>query len=33
MIRLAKLTLTEAKLFWRDPTGWFFALAFPRSCW
>lgn len=29
MSRLAKLTLTEAKLFWRDPTGWFFALAFP----
>jgi ABC-2 type transport system permease protein len=29
MRRLTKLTLTEAKLFWRDPTGWFFALAFP----
>jgi uncharacterized membrane protein len=29
MSRLTKLTLTEAKLFWRDPTGWFFALAFP----
>ncbi|HEX2373882.1 MAG TPA: ABC transporter permease [Actinomycetota bacterium] len=29
MSRLAKLTLTEAKLFWRDPTAWFFALAFP----
>jgi len=29
MRRLTRLTLTEAKLFWRDPTGWFFALAFP----
>jgi hypothetical protein len=29
MSRLAKLALTEARLFWRDPTGWFFALAFP----
>ena len=29
MSRLARLALTEAKLFWRDPTGWFFALAFP----
>ena len=29
MSRLTKLILTEVKLFWRDPTGWFFALAFP----
>jgi len=29
MSGFTKLTLTEAKLFWRDPTGWFFALAFP----
>jgi ABC-2 type transport system permease protein len=29
MQRLAKLTVTEAKLFLRDPTAWFFALAFP----
>jgi ABC-2 type transport system permease protein len=27
--KLAKLTVTEARLFWRDPTGWFFSLAFP----
>jgi ABC-2 type transport system permease protein len=29
MSRLAKLTVTEAKLFLRDPIGWFFALVFP----
>jgi ABC-2 type transport system permease protein len=29
MSRLAKLTVTEFKLFLRDPIGWFFALAFP----
>jgi ABC-2 type transport system permease protein len=29
MQRLAKLTATEARLFLRDPTAWFFALAFP----
>jgi ABC-2 type transport system permease protein len=29
MTSLAKLTVTEAKLFLRDPTAWFFALAFP----
>lgn len=29
MTRLTKLTVTEAKLFLRDPTAWFFALAFP----
>ena len=29
MTGLAKLTRTEAKLFRRDPTAWFFALAFP----
>jgi ABC-2 type transport system permease protein len=29
MTRLAKLTVTEAKLFLRDPTAWFFALVFP----
>jgi ABC-2 type transport system permease protein len=29
MSRLAKLTVTESKLFLRDPLGWFFALAFP----
>jgi ABC-2 type transport system permease protein len=29
MKRLTRLTFTEARLFWRDPTGWFFALAFP----
>ena len=29
MTRLAKLTVTEAKLFLRDPTAWFFVLVFP----
>jgi ABC-2 type transport system permease protein len=29
MSRLTRLTATEAKLFLRDPTAWFFALAFP----
>jgi ABC-2 type transport system permease protein len=29
MNRLAKLTVTELKLFMRDPIAWFFAIAFP----
>ena len=29
MTRLARLTVTEAKLFLRDPTAWFFVLVFP----
>jgi ABC-2 type transport system permease protein len=29
MTRLTKLTVTEARLFLRDPTAWFFALVFP----
>jgi ABC-2 type transport system permease protein len=29
MTRLTRLTVTEAKLFLRDPTAWFFALVFP----
>jgi ABC-2 type transport system permease protein len=29
MTRLAKLTLTESKLFLRDPIAVFFALALP----